>query len=128
MNQEQNERQRVDRQQFRRRANGCFRPPGKYQRKVEKQSRRQQARHNLRPVNFPVKRVQFSAEMERPENEGNQAKNVKMHGARSVPAADENEQTDEQIEQAYDSQVVLGSQGLLGGRREEWRLEFLTAT
>src|SRR6267378_1492712 len=128
MNQEQNERQRVDRQQFRRRANGCFRPPGKYQRKVEKQSRRQQARHNLRPVNFPVKRVQFSAEMERPENEGNQAKNVKMHGARSVPAANEDEQADEKIEQPHDSQVVLGRKRLFGRGGEKRGFEFLTTT
>src|SRR6202158_153141 len=126
MNQKQSERQGVDGQQFRRRANGCFGPPRKYQCKVEEQSRSQQARDNLRPINFPVKRVQLSTEMERPENERDQAKDVKMHGARSVPSADENEQADEQVKQAYDAQVVLGRKGLFGGGCEEWRFEFRT--
>src|ERR1700682_4905852 len=111
MNQKQSERQGVDGQQFRRRANGCFGPPREYQCKVEEQSRSQQARHNLRPVNFPVKRVQLSAEMERPENEGDQAKDVKMHGARSVPSADENEQADEPVKQAQEARGFLVRKG-----------------
>ncbi len=64
--------------------------------------------------------------MERPENEGDQAKDVKMHRARSVPAADENEQADKKIEQAYDAQVILGRQRLFRRRCEEWCFEFLT--
>src|SRR6266478_9470899 len=64
--------------------------------------------------------------MERPENEGDQAKDVKMHGAGGVPAADENEQADKQIEQAYDAQVILGRKRLFRRRCEEWCFEFLT--
>src|SRR5260370_28498615 len=64
--------------------------------------------------------------MERPENEGDQEKNVKVHRARGIPAADENEQANEQIEQAYDSQVILGREGLFGRGGEDWRFEFLT--
>src|SRR5438132_5385957 len=93
---------------------------------MEQQCRHKKASHNLRPVNFPVKSVQLSAEMERPENKGNQAKHIKVHGARSVPPADENEQTDEQIKQANDAQIIFRGQGLFGRRREQGGLEFLT--
>ena len=48
-----------------------------------------------------------------------------MHGARSVPPADKNEQADEQIKQAHDSQIVFRGKGLLGRRREEGSFEFL---
>src|SRR5260370_30946220 len=64
--------------------------------------------------------------MERQENEGDEAKDVKMHGARTVPWGNENEQADEQVKQAHDAQVVLGRKGLLGRGCEEWRFEFLT--
>ncbi len=128
MNQKESERKGVDGQQFRSRTNACFRSAREYQRKVKQQRRSQQARYNLRPVNFPVKGVQLSAEMERPENEGDQAKNVKVHGARGVPAADKNEQADEQIKQAYDAKVILGCERLFRGRCEQWRFEFLTTT
>ena len=50
-----------------------------------------------------------------------------MHGARGVPAADENEQADEQIEQAHDAQVILGCQRLFCRRREQRGFEFLAA-
>src|SRR2546426_10165664 len=123
MNQKQSDRQEIDGQQLRRRTNGCFRPPRKYQRKVQKQSGCQKPRYNLRPVNFPVKRVQFPAEMEGPENERNQTKDVKMHGARSVPAADKNEQTDEKIEKYYDSEEGLGGKRLHRRCREHWGSE-----
>src|SRR5437867_6591477 len=66
--------------------------------------------------------------MERPENERDQAKNVKVHGARSIPAADENEQANEQVQQADDSQVVFGREGFFGRRGEERGLEFLSTT
>src|SRR5712692_11727443 len=66
--------------------------------------------------------------MEGPENERDQAEHVKMHGARSVPAADENEQTDKQIEQANDSQVILSRKRLLGRRGEQRRFELLATT
>ncbi len=66
--------------------------------------------------------------MEGPENEGNQAKDVKMHGARSVPAANEDEQADEKIEQPHDSQVVLSRKRLFGRGGEKRGFEFLTTT
>src|SRR5260370_6435123 len=127
MNQKQRERKGVDRQQFRRRTNRRFRPPRKYQRKVEKQSRCQKPRNNLRPINSPVKRVQLSAVMKRPKNEGYQTKNVKMYSAWRIPAPDENEQADEEIEESNDSEVVLGRQRLLGRRRQKARFEFFSA-
>src|SRR5260370_18842894 len=65
--------------------------------------------------------------MKRPENEGDQAKDVKVHGARGVPAPYENEQANEQIEEAYDSQVILGCEGLFGRGGEDWRFEFLSS-
>src|SRR5437660_7679558 len=94
---------------------------------MEQQRRSQQARHNLRPVDFPVEDVQLSAEMERPENEGNQAKDIKVDRARSVPPANENEQANKQIKQAHDSQVVFGREGFFGRRGEQGSLEFLAA-
>src|SRR5260370_34846637 len=66
--------------------------------------------------------------MEGPENEGNQAKDVKRHGARSVPGANEDEQADEKIEQPHDSQVVLSRKRLFGRGGEKRGFEFLTTT
>src|SRR5690242_15525324 len=50
-----------------------------------------------------------------------------MHGARRVPAADENEQADKEIEQPYDAQIVFGSEWFFSGRRKQRRFELFSA-
>ena len=52
------------------------------------------------PVDDPVEGIQFAAVVEAVKNERNQTENIEMDGAGRVPAADENEQADEKIEQA----------------------------
>src|SRR5579862_917968 len=45
--------------------------------------------------------------MEAVQNEGDQAENIKVNGARRVPTANKNEEADEKIEQGGDAQVVF---------------------
>ena len=52
----------------------------KHQREMQQQSRRQQPRHDIRPVHFLVERVQLSAVVERIQNERHQAEHIEMHG------------------------------------------------
>ena len=48
------------------------------------------------------------------QDEGHQAKNVEMHGARRVPPARKNEKADEEIEQAHNAQIIFNRGGPLG--------------
>ena len=63
---------------------------GKYQREMQQQRRRQQPRHDIRPINFLIERVQLAAVMERIQNERHQAENIKMHRARRIPPPHKN--------------------------------------
>ena len=126
MNQKRGERQQVHCQQLQRRTNPRLGPSGENQCEMEQQGWCQNVRHNFRPVYFPVKDVEFFTIVERPADEGNQTKDVKVHGPRGVPPADENEQPDEQIEQTHDPLVILDREWLFLRRRNKRRLEFLT--
>src|ERR1700751_6117682 len=53
--------------------------------------------------------------MEGVENEGNQAENVEMNGARRVPPSYENKYTDKKIDQANDAQIIFRGDRLFGG-------------
>src|SRR5713226_3574874 len=62
--------------------------------------------------------------MEGIEHEGGQTEQIEMDRARGRPAAQEDEQPDEQIEQPDDSQIVLNRRGLVGGDGDQRGLEF----
>src|SRR5437660_12140822 len=113
MDKQQGEWENVYPQQFCRGAQFRFGPSRKNQREVKQQCGHREASHNFRPVDFPVESVQLPAEVERPKYERGKAENVKVDSAGSVPAANENEQADEEIQQADDAKVILGGKGLL---------------
>src|SRR5271169_3884532 len=127
MDQQQGNRQQVDAQNFRGSADPSLAPFWKDQCEMKQQGRRKQTCRNLCPINFPVEYVQFSAEVKRTKDEGNQAENVEVHGAWRVPSANENEQPNEKIEQAHDAQKVLGGERLFRGGRNQRRFEFVAA-
>jgi hypothetical protein len=66
--------------------------------------------------------------MEGIQDEGNQTKHVKVHGARRVPAPDKNKQTDEQIEKSKNAFIVFNGSGLCGGRSYQRSFKFLAMT
>src|SRR5712664_1891676 len=94
---------------------------------MEQQSRRQEARNNLRPIDFPVKGVKLSAVVEGPANKRNQAKDIKVHGTRGIPPPNEDEKSDEQEQQAHDAQIVFRSERLFGRRGDERSLKLFAA-
>src|SRR5215472_15906980 len=73
---------------------------------MHQQSSLQQQSNHVRPVNRPVKRIQFPAVMERVINERNEAENVKMHRSRSGPAFCKNEEPDEEIQNSEHSEAI----------------------
>ena len=62
-------------------------PLRKHQREMQQQRGLQQSGHNAGPINFPVEGAQLARVLKGIQDEGNQAKNVEMHGASGVPAA-----------------------------------------
>src|SRR5882672_12912390 len=90
---------------------------------MEQQSRRQEARNNLRPIDFPVKGVKLSAVVEGPANKRNQAKDIKVHGTRRIPSPSEDEKSDEQEQQAHDAQIIFRGERLFRGCGDERSLK-----
>src|SRR5580693_9033893 len=127
MDQQHRDRQQVNAQNLRGYTDRSLAPSWKDQCEMKQQGRREQTRCNLCPVDFPVEYVQFSAEVKRTKDEGNQAENVEVHRAWRVPPANENEQPNEKIEQAHDAQKVLGGERLFRGGRNQRRFEFVAA-
>jgi len=91
-----------------------------YQSEVQKQRRRQQPRHHARPVDFVVEIVQLPAVVEAVEDERHQAENVKVNGARRIPAANEDKDSDEEIDQPDDAKVIFRGERF-GGRGNDHR-------
>ncbi len=77
------------------------------QNKMQKQSRLQQPRHHIAPVDRPVKFVQLSAELEGVENERNQAENVEVGRTGRRPAAQQDVKPDAEIDQGNEPQPVV---------------------
>ena len=107
MEEQQQERRPIYQAQLRGRSGRSFSALRENQREVQQQRRGQHQRRDLRPIDFVVEGVQFAAVVERIEDERHKAEDEEMHGARSVPSFNENEQTDEEVEQSYNTLVVL---------------------
>src|SRR5277367_2872984 len=125
MHEQNGERREINKTELGKRPRGPFRALRKNQGKMQQQSRHQDLRHDLDPINLVVESVQLAAVMEHEENEGDQAENVKVHGARCVPPARKNEQSDEEIDQAYDARIIFNGCGFFGRRGDKWSLELL---
>src|SRR6266446_7474793 len=90
---------------------------------MKKQRGSKQAGHDLRPIHFPVKGVQLSAVVERPADERDEAKDVKVHGTRGIPPPSEDEKSDEQEQQAHDAQIIFRGERLFRGSGDERSLK-----
>src|SRR5271169_2290567 len=86
---------------------------------MQEQGWGQQPCNNAGPVDFQVKRIELSAELERVQDEGNQAEHIEMDGPRGVPSPDEYEQTNEEIQESDEAQVIFHPQRFLGGGGNE---------
>src|SRR5580658_5119314 len=92
---------------------------------MQQQSRHKYLGQDFDPINLVVESVQLPAVMEGEENEGNQAENVEVHRARRVPTTRKNEEAYEEIDQAYNSRVILNRGRFLRWSSNEWSLKLL---
>src|SRR5689334_5436198 len=98
---------------------------GKYESEMNQKRRLKQQGGDVAPVNYPVKRIQFTAVVKRVKNERHEAENVEMHRARRRPALDDDERADEKIQQREDSQVIPDRSRIFFGRSNQLGLERL---
>jgi len=61
--------------------------------------------------------------MKRIEDEGNQAENIKVNGARRIPPPHKDEHSDEEIQKPDYAKVIFYGGGLLGRRSNQGRLK-----
>ncbi len=125
MNQQQRQRGAIDEPELRQQPPRRFRALRKYQREMQQQCGRQQQRGDLRPINLVVEGVQLAAVVERIKNKRNKAEDVEVDGARRIPPADKNKQTDEQVKQADGAKIIFNRSGFFRGRGHQRRLELL---
>src|ERR1051325_4708534 len=92
---------------------------------MQQQSRCKQSRHNPGPIHFVIKRIQFSAVVERAENERHETKDVKMDRARRIPSLPQNKKSDEEIKQSGKPQIVFDGSWLMGRSRYAGGVKFL---
>src|SRR5580704_10996407 len=90
---------------------------------MNQQSRLQKPRDGLRPIDGCVKGIQLPGVMKAVKDERHQTKNVKVNSARSVPAANENEQPNEDIEKRGDPQIIFDRRGRVLRRSHQRRLK-----
>src|SRR5260221_11865324 len=88
----------------------------KDQSKVQQEGRREQPGHYAGPIYLVVKSIQLVGVLEGIEDEGHQAEDVKMHGARRIPPAHENEKPNEEIEETNEPAVILDGSRLFHRR------------
>ena len=93
------------------------------QRKMDQKGGRGDERGGLGPVNFPIEGIQLARVMKGAKDKRGQAEQIKVDRAPSVPATDENEKADEEVEQADDAQVILERERLGSGRRDHGCIE-----
>src|SRR6185312_2439179 len=74
---------------------------------MQKQSRLQQPRGDVAPIDRPVKLVQLSGELEGVKDERNQTENIEMRGTRRRPASQQNIKADAQVDQRDEAQPVI---------------------
>ena len=67
----------------------------------------QENRNHVPPIDSPVKRIQLSGVMKTEQNEGDEAENIEVNGARRIPPAHKNKKTDEKIKQCGKPQVIF---------------------
>src|SRR5882757_1364648 len=72
---------------------------------MKQQCRRKQARGDAGPINFIIESIELAAVWQGRQDEGHQAENLEMNGARGVPPAHEHEEYDEKVQKADEAAV-----------------------
>src|ERR1700738_733544 len=98
----------------------------KDQSKVQQEGRRESPGHDAGPLHFKVEGIELAAVLEGIEDKGPQAEDVKMHGARRIPPAHENEKPNEKIEETNKPAVILDGSRLLRRRGDDWSFKLAT--
>src|SRR5579863_3762685 len=93
---------------------------------MQQESWRKQPSHNPGPIDFEIKGVQFAAVMKRTDNEGDQAEDVKMDGARRIPPPGKNKQSNEEIEKADNAKKILDGERFMRRSSDQAGFKFLT--
>ena len=101
-------------------------PLGKNEREMHQQRRLKKHGDDVGPVNGPVERIQFAGVVKGVENEGDQAENIKVDGARRGPAAHKNEQADKEINEPEDAQIVFNGGRLFGRDGDQLDVEYFS--
>src|SRR5262249_27756279 len=91
----------------------------KHQSEVDEQRRLIQQGCDVGPVDNPVKRIQLAAVVKAVKNERDKAEDVEMNGARSVPAAREDEKADKKVQECREAQIIFYGRGIFLRRRYE---------
>src|SRR5208283_5968204 len=73
----------------------------------EKECRLQRLGHDIRPEDGPVQRIELAGVLERVPRERNQAEEVEVGGAWGTPAAEENVEADDQVDEANEAQPLV---------------------
>src|SRR5579862_1376285 len=87
----------------------------------------QHPRRFVGPVDDVVERIQLAAVMKAVKNKRDQAENVEMHRSRRIPPARENEESNEQVKNGGDAQVILDAERLFLRRGDQRHFERLIA-
>src|SRR5579859_1303189 len=102
----------------------AFGPLRKNQSEMEKQGGSEKTGYDAGPIYLVVESVQFAGVLEGIKDERDQAENIKVDGARSIPAANKNEKAYEKIEESDEAPIILDGSGLLGGSGDNGRFKF----
>ncbi len=125
VNRKQRQRRQINPRELRQGFSGSFRSFWKDQRKMQQQRRSEQTCYDARPIDFQIEGVQLAAKVERTNNKGNQAKNIKMHGARSVPPPRKDEQANEEIQKSDNAQIIFNGDWLVRWGGDQPGFKFL---
>ena len=77
------------------------------EREMQEEGGLQRLGNYVRPEDGPVQRVEMAGVLEGIPREGNQAEEIKVGGALSTPAAEENIEADEQVDEADEAQALV---------------------
>src|SRR5208282_5433511 len=125
MDEKNRQRGKINNTELRKRPAGSFGAFREDQSEMQQQCRHHHLRQDFDPIDFVIEGVQLSAVVEREENERDEAENIKVHGARRVPAARKNEKADEEIDQANNAGVILDGGWFFGRSSYERSLKLL---
>src|SRR5215472_10934032 len=107
MRQQQQQRRTIDKSELGKVLEQTLCPLGEHQREMQQERWGKQPCHNAGPIDFIIERIELSAVVKAVENERHQAEDVEVNGARRVPPADENKNSNEKVDQADNAKIIF---------------------